>query len=262
VASSQVPAVDGALRLLRLLASRAVPISAATMSRELEIPRSSVYHLLTVLQQHGYVVHVPEGRVYGLGVAAFEMGSAYLRQEPLARLARPLLQRLTAVSRHTSHLGVLHGGETLYLVKEQPGRAVTLVTDVGVRLPAHLTASGRSMLAHQPAAQLRAMFPAGQPLVARTDRGPTDRAQLEALLHQERRRGWSEEEGHVTEGVASVACCSFDHGARPVAAISATFPSHRLDSPARDGLALLVQRAADRLTQRLSGRRPDDAGED
>jgi DNA-binding IclR family transcriptional regulator len=48
----------------------------------------------------------------------------------------------------TAHLGVLHGAETLYLLKEQPPVApipVTLVIDVGVRLPAHLTASGRSI---------------------------------------------------------------------------------------------------------------------
>jgi DNA-binding IclR family transcriptional regulator len=44
----------------------------------------------------------------------------------------------------TAHLGVLHGRETLYLIKEQPRRPVLLVTDVGVRLPAHLTAVGAS----------------------------------------------------------------------------------------------------------------------
>ena len=38
--------------------------------------------------------HLPEERRYGLGVAAFELGSAYTRQEPLQRIARPVLARL------------------------------------------------------------------------------------------------------------------------------------------------------------------------
>ncbi len=56
-------------------------------------------------------------------------------------------------------LSVLHGSETLYLLKEQPRHHVTLVTDVGVCIPAYLTASGRSMLARLPAAQVRALVP-------------------------------------------------------------------------------------------------------
>ena len=96
------------------------------------------------------------------GVSAFEVGSAYLRHEPLEHIARPILKRLVAAVGETAHLGILYGAESVYLLKEQPqtaGVPVTLVTDVGVRLPAHLTANGRSILAHLPAAQVRALFP-------------------------------------------------------------------------------------------------------
>ena len=37
------------------------------------------------------VTHLPEERTYGLGVGVFELGSAYLRNDPLERLSRPLL---------------------------------------------------------------------------------------------------------------------------------------------------------------------------
>ena len=36
----------------------------------------------------GFVVHLPEEHRYGLGVAAFEVGSGYSRQEPPQRIAR------------------------------------------------------------------------------------------------------------------------------------------------------------------------------
>ena len=43
----------------------------------------------------GFVVHLPEEHRYGLGVAAFEVGSGYSRQAPLQRIAR---RRLAAWS--------------------------------------------------------------------------------------------------------------------------------------------------------------------
>ncbi|MFB9904846.1 IclR family transcriptional regulator [Allokutzneria oryzae] len=255
-ASSDVPALRRGLALLRLLASRAGPVSAAALARELDLPRSTTYHLLSELHEAGFVAHLPEERRYGLGVAAFELGSAYLRHDPLERLARPLLRRLVDETGNTAQLGVLHGAEALYLLKEQPTRPQTLVTDVGVRLPAHLPASGRALLAALPAAQVRALLPSTQSFLNRTGRGPKDLPALRRLLGVERRRGWAVEDGHVTAGFASVAAAAFDHGERPVAAISVTVrhvcePECGQDWPE---LAAHVRRAAAELTARIGGR--------
>ncbi|SHG44871.1 IclR family transcriptional regulator [Streptoalloteichus hindustanus] len=262
--SSDVPALRRGLAVLRLLASKAGPVSAGAIARELDLPRSTTYHLLSELAEAGFVTHLPEERRYGLGVAAFELGSAYLRHDPLERLARPLLRRLVDRVERTAHLGVLHGPEALYLVREQPRQPQTLVTDVGVRLPAHLPASGRAMLAHLPAAQVRALFPGAASFVDRTGRGPRDLPALRRLLTAERRRGWAVEDGYVTAGFASVAAPVFDHGGRPVAAISVTF-RHACDPTAPPGgpgpecgaewpdLATEVRAAATELTVRIGG---------
>ncbi len=113
----------------------------------------------------------------------------------------------------------------MYLLKEQPQVVrvpVTLVTDVGVRLPAHLTANGRSILAHLSAAQVRALFPSPASFVNRTGRGPGSLAELRRLLQDERAQGWAEEVGLITDGLQSVAACAFDHAGRPCAAFSVT----------------------------------------
>ena len=145
---------------------------AAALARDLGLPRSTTYHLLAELIAAGFAVHLPEERRYGLGVTAFEIGSAYSRQEPLARLARPVLARLVDAVGHSAHLAVLHGREVLYVVEQRaPGRP-PLVTDVGVRLPAQLTASGRAMLADLPPAHVRALFPDATAFVDRHGTGP------------------------------------------------------------------------------------------
>ncbi|MGX7824375.1 IclR family transcriptional regulator [Actinokineospora sp. 24-640] len=254
--SSDVPALRRGLAVLRLLAGKAGPVAAATVARDLGLPRSTTYHLLAELVDAGFVTHLPEERRYALGLGAFELGSAYLRHDPLERLARPVLARLIARTGHTAHLGVLHGREALYLLREQPPHAGTVVTDVGVRLPAHLPASGRAILARLPAPQVRALFPNRAAFVDRTGRGPRHLPALRTLLAGERRRGWSVEDGYVTPGFASVAAPVLDHAGHPIAAISTTF---RHDGPRPCGqlwpdLATETIRAAAELSGRIGGR--------
>ena len=250
-----VPAARQALAILSFLASRPGPVGAATVARELGLPRSTAYHLLAELRAADFVVHLPEERAYGLGVAAFEVGSAFLRHDPLERLARPLLVRLVEQTRETAQLGILQGNETVYLLKEQPRSPLTLVTDVGVRLPAHLTASGRAMLAHLPDAQVRALYPNAASFSTRTGLGPATLRELRETVRRERRQGYAEEDGLVTAGYASVAACVFDHGSRPTAAVALTFAAD-LGPARRARLGAAAMAAADALTSRISGRRP------
>lgn len=251
--SGNVPAATRALRVLRFLAEQPGPVPMERIAAAVGMPRSTAYHLLKAMAAEGFVTHLAEERRYGLGVAAFETGSAYLRHDPLERLARPLLVQLVADVGHTAHVGVLHGRELVYLLKEQPPHPVPTVTDVGVRLPATLTASGRALLGGLPAAQVRALFPDASAFVDRTGRGPRTLVQLRRLLADERRQGFAMEESHVTEGFASVANAARDHTGRPVAAFSITFRASAVPPEARRALARRTTAAAEALTRRLGG---------
>ncbi len=247
----QVPAATRALRVLRFLATQPAPVSLERLASACELPRSTAYHLLRAMAEEGFVVHLAEEHRYGLGVAAFEVGTGYSRQEPLQRLARRHLARLVDDAGQSSHLAVLHGREVLYVLEERaPGRP-PLVTDVGVRLPAHLTASGRAILAALPTAHVRALFPDRAAFVDRTGLGPSTLGQLRERLVDTRRRGWSLEEDEVTLGFSSVAAAVLDHNGHPVAAVAVTFPDQRSVDLAP--LSDLTVRTAAAITRRIAG---------
>jgi len=256
MAASNVPAVRHAVAVLRRLAASPDPLPAAALARALDVPRSSMYHLLSVLVDEGLVVHLPEKHRYGLGLGVFELGSAYLRHDPLEHLARPLLVRLVAEIGDTAHLAVLHAAELLYLLKVQPEHPTTLVTDVGVRLPAHLTASGRALLAHLPNEQVRALFPDKDAFLTRTGAGPKNLPELRSMLGAERRQGWAVEDGHVTPELACVAAPAFDHNGHPVAAVAVPFRRTARRPESWPQLAQQVMATADALTRRLGGTPP------
>jgi DNA-binding IclR family transcriptional regulator len=251
-----MPAARSALGVLRVLAARGGPLRATTLARELDVPRSSMYQLLAVLRDEGFIVHYPEDRTYGLSDLVAQLGSAASASERIGRLARPLLERLVASAAVpvVAHLAVLGGADVVYAGRVQGFRAPTTVSEVGVRLPAHLTATGRAMLAALPRPQLRALYPSRDTLTHRNAAGPSTLAELDALLGTVRDRGWAGEEGDVTPEYASVGAAALDRNGYPAAAIGVTFLRAAVDEPTRDVLSAAPVAAAAALTSRLTGR--------
>lgn len=247
--STSVPAADHTLHILRHLASRPAPVAASAIARELALPRSTVYHLLATLAAHGFVVHLREDRRWGLGTSAFELASGYARQQPLARLGRPLIASLSDRLGESAHLAVMSGGDVLYIVEERAPRRPALVTDVGVRLPAHLTASGRAMLAALPREQVRALYPSASAFPDRTGIGPRTPRDLRELLREVRARGYATEDSEVADGLRSVGAAVIDHSGWPVAAVAVTWAG---EGAAESAIADAVREAAAVLEHRLA----------
>lgn len=236
------------------LAGRTQPALASSIIEHCGIPKQTLYPMLADMAKLGFVSYFPEEHRWGLGVAAFELGSAYLRSEPLQRLGRPVLERLSLRSQVTSHLAILHGNEALYLVKHSPpGHAPALITDVGVRLPAHLTAVGRAILAELPASQVRALYPTGAAFVRRTDHSIDSLTQLEEALGEDRSRGYTVESDLTSEGITCIAAPVRDHVGRPVASVGVSFATESRDRATWSELATRVRRAAGAVTSRIHG---------
>lgn len=247
---SNVPAATRAMRVLRFLAGQPHPVPIEDVMRAVRLPRSTAYHLLAAMVDEGFVVHLTDERRFGLGVAALEVGSGYARQEPLQRIARRPLTALVDASGQSAHLAVLHGRDVLYVLEERaPGRP-PLVTDVGVHLPAHLTASGRAILAALPAQQVRALYPDRSAFVQRGGVGPTSPSALRGVLAETRARGYAREMEEVSPGLSSVAAAVTDHNGLPLASVAVTFEGYLAPGP----LAARVRATAGTVTRRLLGR--------
>ncbi|RLK48889.1 IclR family transcriptional regulator [Microbacterium telephonicum] len=248
-AAPQVPAADHTLRILTFLARQRGPVPARTIADQLAIPRSSVYHLLGVMAAHGFVVHLTGDRRWGLGNAAFELAGGFARQQPLARLGRPLVAALADRTGESAHLAVMSGRDVLYLVEERAPRRPALITDVGVRLPAHLTATGRAMLAALPREQVRALYPDRSTFTQRTGSGPSRPGELRELLRRTRADGYAREDGEVTAGFASVGVAVTDHAGWPAAALAVTWETAR--GPDAAQIADAIRDSATELGRRI-----------
>ena len=213
---SKVPAATHTLAILRLLMTTDAPISAARIATQLRLPRSTTYQLLKVMVDAGFVMHLKSHRTYGLGAAAYSLAQAYSTQQPLVRASTRHAQALAKLVGGSAHVSRLSSGmEVLYVLEERSATAVSLITDVGVRLAAERTASGRAMLAALPDAELK----------ARVDAAGLGRQwqKIHTMVQQVRLRGWAEETEEVSVGQSSIAAAVLDHTGRPAAALAVTF---------------------------------------
>jgi DNA-binding IclR family transcriptional regulator len=251
-----IPAARNTLRVLGYLARRSGPVRASTLARELQMPRSSVYQLISVMIDEGFLVHYPEDRTYGLSGMLSEIGTSSSRTARIAQLAQPLLERLVTRSPVpvVAHLATLSGPDVIYIAKVQGFRAPTTVSRIGVRLPAHLTATGRSMLAALPAPQITALYPHNADLIVRAGGGPRTRRQLDGILQNCRADGWAREDGEITADYASVGAAALDRNAYPTAAIGLTFLAGAATEAEWLDLGSRVGATAAALSGRLRGR--------
>lgn len=243
------------LRVLTFMASERGPVTAQAIQDALDLPRSSTYELLEALCTTGYAMRFAKIHRYGLGMRAFELSSAYSRQDALTRLGRGLLQSLVDRLHENVHITVLSGSDVIYVAEERAPHRPLLVTQVGVRIPASQTASGRAILSYLPRPQVLALYPHAQHLPQRdTGISPKSLRELDDRMRRIRSQSYATEQEEVTQGLGTLALPVFDHNHWPIASIGITFDLSKgrpFDERIRSALPLL-ERHRDELNRRLS----------
>lgn len=247
-----VNAVARAVGILELLADGSAELPVAVIATRMGIPRNTTYELVGTLEELG-LVRMHEGRVR-LGVRLFELGSRYASSLDLLGEARDIAARLRDMSGETVHLAALHGRYVTYLLKEESRQAVRMSSAVGLRLPAHVSAVGKAMLAALPPDELARRLE-GVELERFTEASITSGDALGAELADIRRRGYAIDEQESSPGVRCVAAASFDAMGDVVAGISISGPVDRMGRLRDSPLAEMVRSAAAELSGRLGGGR-------
>jgi len=246
-----VPAVARALTLLDRLARGREPMTLARLASELALPKSSVHGLCTTLVSFGYLRRQADG-TFLIGPRVMGLAEAFVAGTDVAQEFNALWGSDGLVPEETVVLSVLSGNEALYVAVRNGARPLGLAFNVGMRLPAYLSGSGKAMLAWLPAVEVRRRFAAG--LGTRlTHKGPRD---LEALLKEltlARRRGYSVDDEGVREGVYSFGAPVFGASGEAVAAISVCINKAQLGSDRGSRHRELALAVAADLSRRIGG---------
>lgn len=254
-----VPAVTRALDILELFLESA-PLSAADITRQLGLPRTTVHELLSTLTDRSYLVPVPgQPTRYVLGLRLFQLGSVVAEQLDLAHEARREAEKVAARCDETVQVAILDGTDVVYIAKADSTHPVRLVSAVGRRLPAHCTGLGKVLLSGLSTEALDARYPRDRELAGMTPRSITSPARLRIHLAEIRERGIAYDDCESNEAVHCVAAPVYDHTGAMVAAMSISVPSLRWSNERQREWGALVQEGAAVLSRRLGHRPPQSS---
>ena len=215
-ATALVPAVSRALILLERLAGAREPMGLARLAQDLGLPKSSVHGLCSTLVSFGYLRRQSDG-TFLIGPRVMSLAQAFVSGTDVAQEFNALWA--DGEPEETVVLSVLSGGDALYIGVRNSARPLGLAFNVGMRLPAYLSGSGKAMLSLLAPEDVRRLYPEGLS-TRRTKKGPKDLDSLLKELATTRRRGYSVDEEAVREGVCSFGAPVFDATGRAVAGIA------------------------------------------
>jgi IclR family acetate operon transcriptional repressor len=242
--------LDRGLEILYLLAER--PYSADELSRKLAAPRSTVYRTLAALRGRQLVERDPRQAHYALGFGLLRLGRALLGRLPVREVALRTLRELAGTVQETAVLTVRSGDFGVAVETIEAADPVRVAPLPGERVPLHIGAPMKALLAFLPAADIEAYL--RRPLARLTPRTLTDPRRLRQHLQQIRHRGYAESWEEVYPGAVGVAVPVIGADGFPVATLGIAGPLHRFTPDRVVSVAQRLLPAAKELGRTLQTR--------
>jgi DNA-binding IclR family transcriptional regulator len=244
--------LEKALQVLETLGGASPELGVTELSQQLRMPKSTVHRILAALERRGYVRRNPASNKYRLGLRLWDLGCVVVSALGLREAARPHLEELGRRTGETVNLTVLDGTYSLYIDEVPTTQPVRLHSYLGARAPAHAVATGKAMLAHNPAALALVL---DQGLVPFTEHTIVDASELQRELKEVRERGYAVNREEWRPGICAVAGPVFDHTNKVVAATGVSGPAARLSRERLRELGTMVRDTSRQVSREL-GYRP------
>jgi DNA-binding IclR family transcriptional regulator len=198
-------------------------LSAARLAELIGEPRSTVYRLLTNLQQLELVEPGRRRGTYRLGLKLFRLGSAVVARFDERRAAFPVMERIHDATGETVFLCIRRGFDAVCIERIDGRWVQSMALGLGGSLPLHVGAAPRVLLAYEPR-EFWDEYLAQGALTALTAHTPTKRKRLVQVLAEARSTGYAVSDQDVTLGIAAVGAPILDYRGLPRAALSMSGP--------------------------------------
>lgn len=246
-------------RILRALAEASRPQMLRDLAAAAQMPPAKAHRYLVSFARMGLVEQQSETGLYDLGSFALQMGlGALARLEPVS-LSGPTLSALREETGQTVALAVWgnHGATIVrWLGADTP---VSASLRVGAVMPLTRSATGQTFLAYLPQETTAPLVKRELAEHARLGLSPTRREEVDQLITQIRRRGFTRTSEFIP-GIAGLAAPVFDHSGDMTLALVALGYSRPFEASI-EAIAAATVRKARELSQRLGAARTHEGAD-
>lgn len=237
------------LEVLETIGRANAPLSLTAVVEATGRPKGTVHRMLATLVNTGFLVQDRHTSQYALTLKLWRIAAAAVLRLDVVKVARPWLEDLVAATEETVHMSVLDvSGGIVYISKVESPRSIRVQTQIGQLSPAWCTATGRSILAFNPAVAERVL---SEPLNARTAKTVTDPKRIRAILREVAAKGFAVTRAENHPEMGGIAAPVRDHSGAVVAGLGIAVPIFRMNRELIDRCIPYVVRAAAGISAEL-----------
>lgn len=225
--SDEVAVLNKAMAILSLLAAEgSCPVTR--VSEETGVSKPTAYRILKTLESGGYVLRDDARREYSVGPALFGLSRALRTSNDLLQLARPVMQSLNEDFGETINIGVINNGKVVYLDTIESAQRLRSTVQIAYRDHIHSTALGKAILSAMPIEEAKTLLDQADK-AALTPNTLKSLPELLDQLQQFRLQGYSLDDEENEVGSRCVGAAIVTPEGRPIAAISVSAPTSRMN---------------------------------
>jgi DNA-binding IclR family transcriptional regulator len=235
--------LEAAMRVLKLVDQSRPVLRVGEVSRELGLQKSTVSRLLRTMSEHELIERERDGQGYVAGRRALVLADLYLSAHTLLDLVAEAVDALVDEFTFVGYVAALSGPDIVILRVKHGRYPLRLVQEVGKRLPAWLTAIGRSLVAHRPDGEISALLEAAP--------GAPKPSMALAEIARIRRAGIASVESAIIPGIGAIGASVSDSSGNEALGFSLSYPLSATDKHTRDLMAERVREEGRRIGTRL-----------
>jgi IclR family pca regulon transcriptional regulator len=235
-----VQSLERGLLVLRSFTPDQPDLSVTEVAERTNISRAAARRILFTLERLGYTARDRAG-LFHLQPAVLTLGYGYLAGQQLPQIARPYLQVVAEQLHGSSSLAVIDHYDVVFVARARSPSLVSTTVDVGSRLPAHVTALGRVLLADLPDEQIDRYLEGAriQRLTHLTKVAPEE---IKQAVLDAREKRYSMVDQELAIGVRAVAVPVYDKSGTVAASLNVSVADARASVEEILGLCLPVLR--------------------
>lgn len=246
---NDVPALQKGLKVLELLAEEN-GLTPPEIEKRTGLNKAMVFRILRALRQHGYVELDDTTRAYSLGLKLVELGAAAGMHINVVSVSRTVIDHLRDQLQETVNLGILRDGRVVYAAMAESHRSLRMISSVGRRDNLHSTSIGKAILSWLERDEQQTLL-SQHPLERRTDATVTDLMLVIEQLAATRQRGYALDDQENEPGARCIGVPVLDGQGRPIAALSVSGPSTRMQAERLPDIAENLWEASTEISRRL-----------
>ena len=242
--------LERAMCVLRTLVSRGKPSSLDEITQDVNLPRPTVYRLLTSLTSLRLLEKDPATRRYGIGLQMINLAQQVSTPTWPSIERRKILEDLVNDIGETCNFVVRSGNRILWLDRVETQDPVRLHLEPGLTVPLFCTATGKLYLSYMTENSIIEILNT-EPLTKYTDKTVNNLPDLLKELVQIRKTRVSIDHGEYIPNIAAIAVPVENRSGQLVAALSAHGPSYRFSQATFERFIPKLRAAAAKISNQI-----------